>query len=107
MLRLMRLLMMVAVLWCGVHAAVPDHAIADMGSEACAEATPDTKQSRDAGGNHVPAEHSNHHHCPVAPGQPTESSGAEFRLADGPLFARPVAALLSHSQAPPLQPPSA
>lgn len=107
MQRVMRLLMIVAVLWCGVHAAVPDHAIADMGAEACARTGAGIGASGEAPDKPAPFEHVNHHHCPIAPDRPGGSVIAELVPVDGPLFARPAVALHSHSRAPPLEPPAA
>jgi hypothetical protein len=103
----MHLLLIMAVFWCGVHSFVPDHAIADMGNEACAQTDPASDGSQETPVGPSKPDHVSHQHCPVAPDRQGGADQIAFSSADSPLFAPPAAVLHSRSQAPPLQPPAA
>lgn len=103
MTRALRLLLLISVFLCGLHAAEPvqahdQHAHHELsGADAGEDAHTGAEQ----------AAHAVHHHCPMAPDQASSTAcGAPPPDALGP-FARPAAALASRSQAPPLEPPAA
>ena len=107
MRRLLPILMIVAVFWCSVHSLMADHALADMGNAACDQAAENPDDARDSSGGPTKPDHGGHHHCPVAPDRSGLGSESAPLLADRLVFTPPAIALHSHSQAPPLQPPSA
>ena len=102
-MRMLHLLLIIAVLWCGLHVAEGDAALAQPAfgqqiAEVACDATPEPVP-------HVP--HVSDHHCPMAPDLDFGWHGAQIAPSDGPLFTRPAAPLVSFSQAPPLEPPAA
>jgi hypothetical protein len=102
MLRALRILVITAVLLCGLH--IGEDARADEAGKQPAVELAFTDEAPTPAGE---ADQRVHHHCPVA-------QDADFALAfeDLPpsaslIFARPVSRLHSLSQAPPTQPPLA
>lgn len=101
---MLRLLLMVCVLWCGMHIAEPVQAHGEAlhhlnGADSSHPDTSDESNHND--------KHAMQHHCPVATDH--AASGATGAMPDcsAPVFAATAAALPSHSQAPPLEPPAA
>lgn len=105
--RVMQLLMIVAVFWCGVHTFVPDHAIADAGKYACAQSDASSDNSQETPVGPSKPDHVGHHHCPIAPDRQAGADERALSLAGGLLFAPPASVLHSLSEAPPLEPPAA
>ena len=101
MRRALHILLVLSVLWCGLHltgesgasAATLDHGLLaeDCGKEGDADSES--------------AAHMGHHHCPLAPDQRIASLGAIAPLGAVRGLLR-IAALASLSQAPPLEPPA-
>lgn len=108
MQRFMRLLMVMAVLWCGVHTAVPASAMTEGApTEASAHADHGFETSRDRPGESDKPDQVSHNHCPMAPDQPIAAAVGKPLTLKGPVFALPVQTLSSRSQAPALEPPAA
>ncbi|KRA84271.1 hypothetical protein [Altererythrobacter sp. Root672] len=108
MRRALHLLLLLAVLWCGIHVGEPAMAHDETLHHQLAAAD---DSSRDAGGEKqdgvFDAAHVGHHHCPMAPAC-NDGAASSTGLTDGaPVFAAAVAPLASLSQAPPLEPPAA
>lgn len=106
MRRVMHILLAVAVLWCGLHLGEPAHAHDEAEQHQAhdgASATDDGEQDRTGPAKAIHL----HHHCPMATGQHLNAISAEAAMGEALLFVRPVAALHSRSQAPPLEPPVA
>lgn len=107
MRRSLHVLFLLTLLVGVLHAAGPAHAHEELDHHhAVADAHADghhDKGDRDAG----TVAHAAHHHCQMAmvarPGPDAESLPVGGQV----LFARPVAALKSHSRAPPVEPPLA
>ena len=106
MSRLLRLLLIVSVLWCGAHIAEPVQAH-DAAAHRTLGAEPghvdgdpdDTRQGS--------AEHAIHHHCPVASGHAAAATSCAVESGGAGHFAAPAAELASLTRAPPLEPPAA
>ncbi|WP_343518240.1 hypothetical protein [Sphingomonas sp.] len=101
---LLRLVLIFTLIWCGLH--IPEPAQAHGGpvaEHALLDPAGDEGEDRQQPGE--PA-HASHHHCPVAPDQALRDGGNAWANGAAPIFAPRVAALRSHAQAPPLQPPS-
>jgi hypothetical protein len=108
MRRALHFLTIVTVLMCGLHVGEPAqaHALTDqLEHAAVADAVPDDGDPADQGTEK--AAHANHHHCPIAAEQKAPAPSDNLLLGDPILFARPIAAMKSFSQAPPVEPPSA
>lgn len=105
--RLLNLLVIFSVLWCGLHLMEPAGTVAGLVDLAHAEAVHADGPANDCDGDAGKVAHSGHHHCPVAPDQRAPALAAVPYPATTPLFARQPGALASLAQAPPLQPPTA
>ncbi len=100
----LRLLLIVMLFWCGLHAAAPAWAHEEARAVQFAGASDELPADRDAPGE--PA-HAGHHHCPVAP-DPCAGNATGVPVArTSSIFPPRAAPLRSHAQAPPLQPPAA
>lgn len=108
MRRMLHLMVMLTVLWCGLHLAEPAHAHAGIANE-LAYAEYDSPPGEDDASKKAPANaaHTGHHHCPVATDARSLGADGVVFPEDAVLFALPVTALRSMSQAPPLDPPLA
>ncbi|MFT4026105.1 MAG: hypothetical protein QM676_04805 [Novosphingobium sp.] len=101
--RLFNLLVILSVLWCGPHLMAPagtEPGLAD--SHAIEQVSGDCHD-----GDGGKAAHSGHHHCPSAPALRFAVETDEPIAAAPLVFAGLTAALASHAQAPPLEPPTA
>jgi ABC-type nickel/cobalt efflux system permease component RcnA len=101
-----RLLMMIAVLWCGVHLDEPAHAFEKVQQHQFQDA-PESNGDGQADHNGSSQAAHVHHHCPLAAEHRPGIDTAEPRLASDILFHVRVAVLHSLSQAPPVEPPAA
>ncbi len=104
--RLFSLLLVVCVLWCGVHVAEPVQAHDEAehhAFEAGASHADDEPDGTHQGGT----AHAIQHHCPVAPDQAAATETCAVETAGAAHFTAPVAALASLTRAPPLEPPAA
>lgn len=102
--RVLRLLLIVCVLWCGAHVAQPAWAHDDAAHHR-AEAAPVDEDRGHTGS--ADAAHAVHHHCPAALHQ-NAAAAPDVMICGAPLlFAARAAPLASRSQAPPLEPPAA
>jgi hypothetical protein len=105
MRRVLSLLLVLAVLWCGSHLGESAMAADFHDDAACAVESP---LDCDASGEGSPqGAHGLHHHCPLAPADRTATSAMLGASPGAPPCQRPVTRLDSLSQAPPLQPPTA
>lgn len=101
-----RLLVMIAVLWCGLHLDEPAHAHEDIEQHQVLDAPdPDGDDRPDRDGPSKAAHV--HHHCPMAAEPRTGTVSVGPGLTAEILFPGRVAVLHSLSQAPPVEPPSA
>lgn len=108
MRRALHFLTIVTVLMCGLHVGEPAqaHALTDQLEHAArADVVPDDGDPADQGTDK--AAHASHHHCPVAAEQKVPAASDILLLGDAILFVRPIAAMESLSQAPPVEPPAA
>ncbi|KKC24612.1 hypothetical protein [Sphingomonas sp. SRS2] len=105
MRRFLHLLILTAVLCCGVHIGNEAQA-----REHVAQQLLETQDHDDSGaaphGAPGNAADGGHHHCPAAPGPRAASIGGAI-VVKAILCAAPVAVLYSRSQQPPVEPPSA
>lgn len=99
----LRLLLIICVLWCGVHVAQPAWAH-DEAAHHQADAAADEQDKGHVGS--ADAAHVGHHHCPAALHQ--SAASLDYTARGRPLVfaARPMP-LGSVAQAPPLEPPAA
>jgi hypothetical protein len=104
--RAFRLLLMISVFLCGLHAAEPVQAH-DESVHHDLTAGSDTGSGEDSHSGAEKAAHAAHHHCPMAPDQAAAEADATSGRDGMAHFARSAAALNSRSQAPPLEPPAA
>jgi hypothetical protein len=104
MRRAVRLLLVFAVLWCGLHLDEAAKARADWAYGAAAPASSDN--SSDRGDEPENIAHIGHHHCPMAPDPRVTTPDDAAVKPVGLHFARPAMALHSLAQAPPLEPPT-
>lgn len=106
MRRLLHMLLVVCVLWCGAHIAEPVQAH-DEAAHHALEAGPGHADEEAPGEHEGGAAHAVQHHCPVAPDQAAAPPACAVDGARAAHFAAPVAALASLTRAPPLEPPAA
>lgn len=105
MLGAFRILLLFAVLWCGLHFDEAAEAKADW---AYAAAESDTSgSSSDRGEEPENIAHASHHHCPIAPDPRVLANEEAVADLAALHFAKSTAALHSLAQAPPLEPPTA
>lgn len=105
MLRALRILTLIAVLFCALHVGEDAYAADGPAGQELAIAA-------DAGSDDAPASseavaHAVHHHCPMADGLSGLPALAASMTDAGLLFAKAIAMLDSLSQAPPIDPPLA
>lgn len=105
MLRALRILTLIAVLFCALNVGEDAYA-------ADGPAATELVSAADTGGDETPASpeaaaHAVHHHCPIADGLSGLPALAASMTDTGLLFAPAIAALASLSQAPPIDPPLA
>jgi hypothetical protein len=108
MRRMLHLLVVIAVLMCGLHIGEPAFAYDEadhhqIGQDAGQTSDSDEGSPKDSG-NVGP---SGHHHCPMTPDPRDMAALSGITPAEALLFAHPVDILHSLSQAPPVDPPSA
>jgi hypothetical protein len=104
--RLLGLLVIFSVLWCGLHLMEPAGTapgLADSHEIAAGDAPGDC---HDSGAGSGKAAHSSHHHCPVAP-EPRLASADTAARGESLFFAGLTARMPSLAEAPPLEPPTA
>lgn len=106
MRRLLHMLLVVCVLWCGAHLAEPVQAH-DEGAHHALEVGPGHADSEPAGTHEGGAAHAVQHHCPVAPDHEPAAQPCARDTGDAGHFAAPAAPLASLTRAPPLEPPAA
>lgn len=106
MRRLLHMLLVVCVLWCGAHVAEPVQAH-DEAAHHALEAGPAHDDGEAPGTHEGGAAHAVQHHCPVAPDQAPGAAVCAVDSGGALHFAAPVAALASLSRAPPVEPPAA
>ena len=102
---MMRMIMILAVLFCSMHVAEPASAHAADSAQIFEAGQDDADK-----GSPEPAAkfaHTGHHHCPVAPDVWQASPDAAPALVNAPLFAAAVVALASRASPPLLDPPLA
>ncbi|KHL25629.1 hypothetical protein PK98_02945 [Croceibacterium mercuriale] len=104
--RIVRLLLAIAVLWCGLHLSPAE---ADGGVWTEAGAVAHARSVDHAGDGHPQADlvHGCHNHCPVAPAVGSGPAIGTRHLVRVLLWALPTWALTSAAQAPPIEPPAA
>lgn len=107
MRRVLHILLMIAVLCCGIH--LGEDAAAHEGAPAyeIEHATPLPPDDADDPCETGKVAHAGHHHCPVASDPSPGALPSEIASSDALLFCRPVAALRSRSLPPPVEPPAA
>jgi hypothetical protein len=108
MRRVLHLLLLMAVLWCGIHVGEPamahDQTLHHQFESAGDRGHDDAGETQDGA---LDVAHVGHHHCPMAPAC-DDASAAAIGIGDGaPLLAAIISPLASLSQAPPLEPPAA
>ncbi|WP_152608724.1 hypothetical protein [Croceibacterium mercuriale] len=106
MQRMFRLLLAIAVLWCGLHLSPAE---ADGGVWTGADAVAHARSAEHGRDGHPNADvmHGCHNHCPVAPDiDPSPLLGARTSVRTV-LFALPSWPLTPSAQAPPIEPPAA
>ena len=110
MAKLVRLLVIVSLLWCGMHFVEPIDAHAHAHVEQAghpddwAERVPDR---HDPGAAPADPAHPGHHHCPVVPLYAGTDEPALAPCTESKPFPLPVAALRSLASPPPFEPPAA
>lgn len=104
MARLLNLLVICSVLWCGLHLMEPAGTVAGLIDIAHGEGVPgDCPDADDESGQ---VAHAGHHHCPAAPAQRLDAGSVIQPPATALIFARSAEAMPSRAAAPPLQPPT-
>ena len=106
MRRLLHMLLVVCVLWCGAHIAEPVQAH-DEAAHHALEAGPGHADREPAGTHEGGAAHAIQHHCPVAPDQAPAATACAIENGQPAHFVAPAVPLASLTQAPPLEPPAA
>ena len=106
MRRLLHMLLVACVLWCGAHVAEPVQAH-DEATHHALEAGPAHADDEPSGKHEGGAAHATQHHCPVAPDPAPAALPCAIGFDRAAHFSAPVAALASLTRAPPLEPPSA
>ena len=106
MRRLLHMLLVVCVLWCGAHIAEPVQAH-DEATHHALEAGPGHADGEPAGKHEGGTAHAVQHHCPIAPDHAAPAAPCVVDDAGTVHFASPVTALTSLKRAPPLEPPAA
>lgn len=108
MRRFLQLLVLAAVLACGIHPGEPAMAHEDAAHHLLhAESHLQTGDGEDGHQSSDRIAHAGHNHCPLAPDADSTGGGdAPFQTA-APPFAYLVKPLESLSRAPPVEPPSA
>jgi hypothetical protein len=102
--RVLRLLLIVCVLWCGAHVAQPAWAHDDAAHHRIASALDGEEPGHEGSAD---VAHVGHHHCPAALHLDAAGSPDGMARHKSLLFAPRTAPLGSLSQAPPLEPPAA
>lgn len=105
MRRLLHLLVVIAVLFCALHVGEEAYAFEAAGTQALEPASADDES--DGSSPQDAATHSMHHHCPVSGDLFGGPAFGDAEAVASLVFTRPVAALGSLSQAPPIEPPLA
>lgn len=105
--RLLNLLLIFSVLWCGLHLMEPAGTAPGLVDLAHSEAASVPGECHDGGGGSGNVAHSSHHHCPSAPVQRLASGDDMTFSGETLFFAALTVPLASLSQAPPLEPPTA
>ena len=106
MRRLLHMLLVVCVLWCGAHVAEPVQAH-DEATHHALEAGPAHADGEPDGLHEGGAAHAVQHHCPVAPDQTPATGTCAIESNGAGHFSAPVAVLVSLTRAPPVEPPAA
>lgn len=107
MFRAIRLLVVLAVLWCGLHLS-PAEADVPHGKAGAGLMLHDEARGGVPSDHGLPhASQACHNHCPVAPDQGHGAALSAPALAAAAPFATPAKKLVSLSRAPPVQPPAA
>ncbi len=106
MRRALHVLLVLSVLWCGLHVVDVIDARAATAADRCGERTILAEDCEGHDGGVEGLTHACHHHCPIAPDQrfaQGEQADVLPRMAPIP---SPARTLYSLSQAPPLDPPT-
>lgn len=106
MRRVINFLLVLAVLWCGLHLSPAE---ADEGAGRPAELSVQTHQDKERGDDHSQPHvaHSCHSHCPIAPGADLPRAFDTMTFEQALHYAAPVDPLEPIAQTPPIEPPSA
>ncbi|HKY81141.1 MAG TPA: hypothetical protein VJM09_06680 [Sphingobium sp.] len=106
MRRAIHLLLLMAVLWCGLHLS---RAEADETAWAAAETSAHVQADGDISDDHSQphVSHGCHSHCPIAPDLDMDLAFEFHARVSAVIFPLPSLPLTSAAQAPPLEPPSA
>lgn len=104
MRRAIQILLVIAVLWCGLH--LPPAETDAMASSAIADAAHAVPDSADDSAQ-PHGGHGCHSHCPLAANLNSGPSSGIHAPIGAPHFASRIATLTSAAQAPPVEPPAA
>lgn len=104
MRRTLHLLLVLAVLCCGLHLA-PAEAAENFGNGIAAEHHEGDRGGNDSDHDSPTIDHAFHNHCPIAVDGEHGPALGIFPIGTA-LFVHPVRMLTSHSLAPPIEPPA-